>query len=74
MEFPSNTGENLELFPYRVIHMYVQELHEADFAARADYCQWFWSTFDDRLLEKTFFTNEACFPLCGYIHSQNMRI
>jgi hypothetical protein len=52
----------------------VQELHPDDFPLRTEYCHWFLNTFDDGLLEKTLFSDEAWFHLSGYVNSQNMRI
>jgi hypothetical protein len=63
--------KDLSLYPYRLI--YVQELHANDFLLRAEYCHWFLNRFDDGLLEKTFFADEAWFHLRGYVNSQNMR-
>jgi hypothetical protein len=49
----------------------VQELYPDDFPKRAISLV---NTFDDGLLEKTFFSDEAWFHLSGYVNSQNMRI
>ncbi|XP_063919174.1 uncharacterized protein LOC135134425 [Zophobas morio] len=64
--------KDLGLFAYRL--QCVQELHHGDFPIRREYCEWFLNTFDDELLEKTFFTDEAWFHLSGYVNSQNMRM
>lgn len=44
--------KDFSLFPYRLTC--VQELKEADFPLRAEYCQWFLNTFDKGLLQNFF--------------------
>ena len=72
MHLPNNIEKDLGLFAYRL--QCVQELHDGNFPIRREYCEWFLNTFDDELLEKTFFTDEAWFHLSGYVNSQNMRM
>jgi hypothetical protein len=57
----NSAKKDLALFPYRLT--YVQGLHIDDFRLRAEYCHWFLNTFDDALLEKTSFSDEAWFHL-----------
>ncbi|RZC33064.1 hypothetical protein BDFB_013436 [Asbolus verrucosus] len=64
--------KGLHLFPYRLTS--VQKLHENDFPQRIKFCQWFLGTFDDNLLQTTFFTDEAWFHLNGCVNFQNMRM
>lgn len=64
--------KDIHLYPYRL--QCVQQLHEADFAPRVEYCQWFQNTFNEDLLDKSFFTDEAWFHLEGNVNSQNMRL
>lgn len=61
----------LKMHPYKIT--VVQELLPRDFEARMNYCYWFQNTFDDRLLDFTFYSDEAWFHLSGYINSQNFR-
>ena len=39
----------------------LQELREAFFPARVDYCKWLLDTFDELLLQKTFLTEKTWF-------------
>jgi hypothetical protein len=41
-----------------------------DFRLRAEYCHWFLNTFDDALLEKTSFSDEAWFHLTENLHME----
>ncbi|RZC41778.1 hypothetical protein BDFB_014128, partial [Asbolus verrucosus] len=64
--------KDLHLFPYRLTC--VQELFEVDYPRRVTFCRWFLQNFyDNDLLDKTFFTDEAWFYLNGYVNSQNWR-
>src|SRR5699024_11571821 len=61
------------------MHLYkittVQELSPVDFRRRMEYCNWFLNNLDDnRLLDLSFFSDEAWFHLSGYVNSQNYRI
>lgn len=56
----------LHMHPYKL--SVCQQLLERDFGSRLDYCHWFQATFDDRLLDITFYSDEAWFQLSGYVH------
>jgi hypothetical protein len=64
----NSAKKDLALFPYRLT--YVQGLHIDDFRLRAEYCHWFLNTFDDALLEKTSFSDEAWFHLTENPHME----
>lgn len=64
--------KDLHLFPYRMTCF--QEILQVDHPRRITFCQWFLNNFDDNLLDKTFFSDEAWFYLNGYVNSQNMRM
>jgi len=54
----------------------VQELKPLDTQKRMAYCEWFMNLFgeDDKLLDITWYSDEAWFHLSGYVKSQNTRI
>ena len=65
--------EKLHMHPYKI--SLVQELQPADFPRRVQYCHWFQANLDDnRILDLSFFSDEAWFHLSGYINLQNFRI
>ncbi|RZC35752.1 hypothetical protein BDFB_010130, partial [Asbolus verrucosus] len=51
----------------------VQQLREADYPVRVEYCRWFLNTPNENLLNLSFITDEAGFYLDVYVNSQNMR-
>ncbi|KAJ3649791.1 hypothetical protein Zmor_021512 [Zophobas morio] len=65
--------KKLHMHPYKI--SLVQELQPADFPRRVQYCHWFQANLDDnRILDLSFFSDEAWFHLSGYVNSQNFRI
>lgn len=59
--------------PYKITS--VQQLKPADYPRRIAYCQWFQHHMNDnRILDLSFFSDEAWFHLSGYVNSQNFRI
>ncbi|CAH1365997.1 unnamed protein product, partial [Tenebrio molitor] len=65
--------KNLNLYPYKITTL--QELRPGDSERRLEYCNWFLNNLnDDRLLDISFFSDEAWVHLSGYVNSQNYRI
>jgi hypothetical protein len=63
--------EKLNLFPYKVTS--VQELKLADHVKQICYCEWFTNFIQTKtvdIIDVTFFTDEACFHLSGYVNTQ----
>ena len=52
----------------------MQELQENDFPKRTKYCSGFLNTFDNKLSDKTYFTEGTRLRVSGFINSQKMRI
>jgi transposase len=63
--------KDIHLYPYRL--QAVQQLLEADYPVRVEYCHWFLNTMNENLLNWSFFSDESWFYLDGYVNSQNMR-
>jgi hypothetical protein len=64
----------LHLRTYRIHAMH--ELQPTDHAAGLRYCNWFKAFFrnNTRVLDKTFFTDEAWFHMTAYVNGQNGRL
>lgn len=64
--------KKLNLYPYKI--KIVQQLLPIDIPRRLEYCYWFLNNLNvDRLLDLTFYSDEAWFHLSGYVNSQNYR-
>jgi hypothetical protein len=63
--------KDIHLYSYRL--QAVQQLLEADYPVRVEYCHWFLNTMNENLLNWSFFSDESWFYLDGYVNSQNMR-
>jgi hypothetical protein len=63
--------KDIHLYPYRL--QAVQQLLEADYLVRVEYCHWFLNTMNENSLNWSFFSDESWFYLDGYVNSQNMR-
>jgi hypothetical protein len=64
--------KNLHFLPYKVTT--VQELLPNDPESRINYCNWFQNNLNnDRLLDLSFFSDEAWCHVSGYVNSQNVR-
>lgn len=51
------------------------ELLPPDYVKRITHCNWFTNNINnDAILNKTFFTDVACFDLNGYMKFQNIRL
>ncbi|RZC40505.1 hypothetical protein BDFB_010085, partial [Asbolus verrucosus] len=62
--------KDVQLHPYRL--QAVQQLHEADYPVRLEYCPWFLNTLNENLFNLSFFTDETWFYLDGYVNFQNV--
>lgn len=64
--------KKLHLLQHKTRHV---QATEDDYKKRTYFCNWFlWAVHDGVLHPKlTFFTDEACFCLSGYINAQNNR-
>lgn len=64
----------LKFRPYK--QLFVQELKQADFAARIRFCNWFLGSVHDGNLDPQlmFMSDEAWFHLSGHVNSQNVRM
>ncbi|PNF39169.1 hypothetical protein B7P43_G01315, partial [Cryptotermes secundus] len=69
---------HLHFHPYKmfVLQEFVQELGDVAEDKRVRYCLWFWEFVHDnpRILDITWFSDEAWFHLSGYVNAQNSRI
>lgn len=62
----------LHMKPYKITS--VHQLKPADYPRRVAYCQWFENHINNnRILDLSFFSDEAWFHLSGYVNSQNFR-
>ncbi|KAJ3620702.1 hypothetical protein MTP99_004629 [Tenebrio molitor] len=60
--------KNLNLYPYKITTL--QELRPGDSERRLEYCNWFLNNLnDDRLLDISFFSDEAWVHLSGYCNN-----
>jgi hypothetical protein len=66
-------NKNIYLWLYKIIQ--VQVIEESDDERRMYFCSLFLQAVHDGVLDPkvTFFTDEACFHLSGYINAQNNR-
>ncbi|KAJ3661413.1 hypothetical protein Zmor_005808 [Zophobas morio] len=62
----------LHMHPYKVSS--IHELKPADYPRRVAYCEWFQNNMNNRILDLSFFSDEAWFHLNGYVNSQNYRV